>query len=96
MGWRRLALSFFALGTRFSQCAGSAVAEADPSVKLWTAVISNWWSTRWNMSHRKALSRGPENLSPQVTHLARVTLVRLLPPYLHAATCSASEVAVGR
>ncbi len=31
------------------------------------------------MSHRKALSRGPKNLSPQVTHVGRVTLARLLP-----------------
>ncbi len=89
-------LSLSPSASGFPQCAGSAAAEADPSVKLWTAVISNWWSTRWNMSHRKALSRGPENLSPQVTHLDRVTLVRLLPPYLHAATCSASKVVVGR
>ncbi len=44
-----------------------------------TSVVCNQCRVRWYLSHRKVSSRGPENLSPHVTHLARVTLARLLP-----------------
>ncbi len=44
-----------------------------------TSVACSQCSVRWYMSHRKVSSREPENISPHVTHLARVTLARLLP-----------------